>query len=61
LKFTAEVLSFVYEFPESELVNLYQEGDYLLIDDYQKGHFFTYFLEAEPKKVFLQRFKELSN
>lgn len=36
-----------YEFPDAELVNLYQEGDYLLIDDYQKGHFFTYFLEAD--------------
>jgi hypothetical protein len=36
-----------HEFPDAELANLYEEGDYLLIDDYQKGHFFTYFLEAD--------------
>lgn len=36
-----------HEFPDAELVNLYEEGDYLLIEDYQKGHFFTYYLESE--------------
>jgi hypothetical protein len=36
-----------HEFEKTELVHVYNDGDYLLIDDYQKGHFFTYFLEAD--------------
>jgi hypothetical protein len=36
-----------HEFEKTELVDAYSEGDYLLIEDYQKGHFFTYFLEAD--------------
>ena len=36
-----------HEFEKTELVDVYNDGDYLLIDDYQKGHFFTYFLEAD--------------
>jgi len=36
-----------HEFEKTELVDVYNDGDYLLIDDYQKGHFFTYFLEVD--------------
>ena len=36
-----------HEFEKTELVDVYMSGDYLLIDDCQKGHFFTYFLETD--------------
>ena len=51
-------------------MDVYNDGDYLLIDDYQKGHFFTYFLEADsfdPKLLtpvnteFIGRYSVITN
>lgn len=34
-------------FKNTEKINSHSDSDYLLIDVYQKGHFFTYHLEAD--------------